>query len=210
MMAVHKRLKCEPNAEFVRMVRMLRSEAVVNSRIQNRTAAKVAALAINAGLRLANLGSGAAAKSYEVQISGASFGREFDDLCKSSAAVKVQRTSDYLAWRFERHPQRRYELARAKREERMAAFVVFTCEPDAISLVDLGGDDFEAVGAIVGRLVQLGFERSVQRLQVGVLKASPMFDAFRRLRFQPRESVPVIIQDGRAAEWVLYDGDRES
>jgi hypothetical protein len=135
--------------------------------------------------------------------------------------VCVQRTAEYLNWRYLGSTERRHEMLVARSQGVLRAYAVVTREGEDATLVDLFGDGDRAVTtALVAAVTELLRARSVMTLSAPVSDGHPLVGVLPALGFRPRERAPLIVYTGRrrepdaaeldASRWCLTHGDRDS
>jgi GNAT superfamily N-acetyltransferase len=146
----------------------------------------------------------------------ASFGPEFDALwetARASYAMCVRRDAAYLAWKYVRCPHREYALHAARREGRLAGFVV-SREQDYRGLrlgwiLDVFADaaDHDAKDALLGAVLESFRASGVARAQAFAMNAALQED-LRRRGFRPAGSPMQFCVRTRVSEAPLRDRGR--
>jgi len=131
----------------------------------------------------------------------------------------VERSAEYLNWRYLRHPIVHHEVLAARHGQELRGYVVFSHTNEDAKIVDLFGfSDTAMWTALVSRVVSLVRDRGVATLSIPALASSPWADLLKGWGFHPREVAPVVVYApgivagslGDASSWFLMDGDRES
>jgi hypothetical protein len=147
---------------------------------------------------------------------------EFTDLAHSIGSRYgscVERSAEYLNWRYLQHPLVHHELLAARRGQELRGYVVFSHTNEDAKIVDLFGfSDTAMWTALVSRVVSLLRDRGVATLSIPALDSSPWAGLLKSWGFHPREVAPIVVcSPGSAAgpaedapSWFLMDGDRES
>jgi hypothetical protein len=150
-------------------------------------------------------------------------GDEFTGLTAGTngSGVVVQRTAEYLNWRYLASAGRRHDIHVARSRGRLRAYAVTTREGEDATLVDVIGDGERGVmEALVLDVADRLRRTGVMTLSAPISDAHPLGDLLPRLGFQPRERTPLIVYTGRRREpdaaeldtsrWSLTHGDRDS
>lgn len=179
-----------------RLVKLLRVDAQVNRFVRPPTLARGVAAATNAMLRVhGRLLRGLGDTVFSVLKERCA--EEFsilDRKVSSEYGLCVRRSSEYLNWRYLSNPIRRHEVLTARRNGELAAWVVFTEDASAGTIVDAFGDpDPELIGATVQATVSVLRSRGCHSAAVSLLDSHPWISLFRRLGFSLRETSPVFI-----------------
>lgn len=127
----------------------------------------------------------------------------------SSLGDCILRSSDYLNWRYRRHPAHRYELLAAYREGKLQAYCIFLVMQDEVLISDLfGTQDKRTIETLLSGLIELCHRRSIAAMNISVLASDPRIELLQNHGFWSRESVPVVTCGGN--RFLLMNGDRES
>jgi hypothetical protein len=151
-------------------------------------------------------------------------GEEFSRLWEAEAVnygVCLERTPDYLNWRYRENPTAHHEILTARRQDRLVGYAVFTAQGQSALLVDLfGSQDEDILPALAQAVSDLARRRGCTSLSVSLLDSHPWTGMFRKLGFVPRESSPLIVSSvpdatGHAllsvpADLFFMSGDRDS
>jgi hypothetical protein len=222
MVAIYKRLGMEPTERLVRMAKPLRADRKVRERVKNPVLARGFSAAANKILafgdrRMKNTGP------WTLSLLQGPCAQAFNTLSQSaasSAGLWIDRTAEYLNWRYLQHPSCKYEILTAYRDGTLQGYLVFTNKDGNASIVDwFGLDNAEMLQALVKGAVILLRERGAMTLSASLLQSHPRVAQLKELGFRERESQPVILQSPTGAlgsgsttkpQWFLMDGDRES
>jgi GNAT superfamily N-acetyltransferase len=242
MLGVYHRLGIRPQDLFVRMAKPLRANRQIGARVKSRIAARGASAVANAVLSSRDVllrPSGIA----EIELHEGPCGEEFTALAKrvgASLGNCIERSADYLNWRFMKHPHQTYEMLTAHVDGVLAGYLVAGSEETGARIVDWFGAAPESVTktnvakasaakaslanakaaehvrrdlmiAAINHLREMDFET----ISFPLLASSPWLRELEGLGFRGRESRPVMMIEGPGAEvasrsWLLFDGDRES
>jgi hypothetical protein len=165
-----------------------------------------------------------ARQSEEIALHDGACGEEFTILeaqLRNRDQLSVERTAEYLNWRFLAHPFQQFEFLTARRKKVLAAYLIFAHAGEDARIVDLRGmDDTDLLRNLVSQAVETFRKRGVMTVSVSVLAGHPYVKLFENLGFHRRESCPIVLyptatpSPGTGANhsdrWFLMDGDRES
>jgi hypothetical protein len=221
MMAIYQRMNISPSSRMVRWSKPLR----VNRKIRNlgipSALVGIIASPLNTilewkdGIFLSNDG-------WTITEHQRDCGREFTELAYevgSRYGICVARSSEYLNWRYLRHPSVRFELMTARRGKDLMGYLVFCRNEEDARIVDLFGFSSPKMWtALLAQLLERLRAQAAITLSVPVLATDPRVGVLRKLGFHPREDAPIIVCPGGDAvargnmtcPWYLMDGDRES
>jgi hypothetical protein len=221
MVAVYRRLGLAAGPEMVRMVKLLRADAKIASRVRPKLAAIVISKAANAALALR--GSTPRRKlGVDVAVQQGRCGAEFTDLARevgSTLGICVERSAEFLNWRYLDHPNHKYEILVARRRGHFEGYLVVHHEGTVASIVDwFGRAPVELRKDLLWGAIALLKPRGCECIQAGILTSHPFCGELEAFGFRPRESSPVVLigKNGEAngaqgtENWLLMDGDRES
>jgi hypothetical protein len=223
MLSIYRRLRLKPMGQAVRLIRPLRAERQVERIVKfpflARRLSDVANMVL-AGRDLLRTKN----PLLEVALHEGPCGDEFSNLslCASKDyGICVERSKEYLNWRYRFHPSRRYEILKVQRRGELLGFGVFFLDGEEASLADLFMVDEPAV--FLALLDDLAFRlrrRGIKALNMSLLNAHPWARLACKAGFWMREANPVVacvrpghseagwIGDG--THWFLTHGDRES
>lgn len=218
MLAIYRRLGIKTEGRLVRMTKLLRSNAKIAARVRSRLLARGLSTVANAVLSArtsSKLKSGATIESHDGR-----FGPEFTNLAARGAnrlGMSVERSADYLNWRYLDHPQHKYEILTARRGARLQGYLVFLQQGTAANVVDCFAETAEVRGDLIRGVVNLQQTRKGESVNMAVLESHSLCAELRDLGFRSRESVPAVFLEPKrtssaaaGTEWYLLDGDRES
>jgi len=224
MMAVYNRLRIPPFGYMQRLAYPLR----VNHKVQALPLPSVLRRGLSAtGNVLLNLRAQRRRPAGQLEFSLLSgrCGPEFSGLATLYGADHhfcIQRTADYLNWRFLDNPFQRYEILTALDHGRLVAYAVLTPDHDHPAIVDLFGPvQPDGAAAVAIAAVALARERGAAALSVILLDSHPWLPALVERGFRPRDTRPVIVYTSRAQQsadhllpprepWLLTEGDRDA
>ncbi len=223
MLAVYRRLHVEPRAQLVRLAKPLRIDRKVRDKVKSRSLARALSRAGNQALAWRDRAFTRGGHE-EISLHEDLCGGEFSELARrgsTSHALCVERSAEYLNWRYRCHPFRRYDILVARREGDLVGFAIVTREGGDVTIVDLFGLQDEAMlGRLIAGVVLLARERGAMTLNAPILASHSWRALFEMQGFRPREAHPVVIYTphsspdfhsrGVQLHWHLMDADRES
>jgi hypothetical protein len=221
MMAVYRRLGVQPLGQMVRLNRPLRLDSrlrkIVGSATLTRGLGAVASVAL--AFRHRRRGG---ATDLEVALHDSAFDQEFTELYRRYAGhgtVMVERSAEYLNWRYRANPVHRHEVMTARRAGRLVGYAVFRQEDTTAVLADLFTTDESAVVTDLAQgVARLARRRGLEAVSISLLELSPWIQALREAGFTERETSPVVVyaspdaaaKVGDERAWLLLHGDRDS
>jgi len=221
MAGVYRRLGVESADRVVRLARPLRVDRKLGAFLRVPIAGHALASIANHLLEL-NDWRRRPAKSIDVSRHDGTYGAEFSTLARQIGGrygVTVQRTAEYLNWRYLTNPIERHEVVTARVHGTLRGWAAFTDDGENGTLVDIfGAFEPELVGALVSAIVHTLRRRGVVTVSVPLSTSHPVAGVLRGLGFQDRERHPLVIYPvpqsgfttGSAVSWCLMDGDRDS
>jgi len=225
MMAVYRRMRLSPMGQMIRWAKPLRTERRMGLLFKSPTVAKVFAAPINKLLEWRDGPSPASLEAiheWVIEVYQRPCEEEFTRLAHNVGfryGACIERSAEYLNWRFRRHPLVRYEFLTARRGKELLGYLVFSQTADDAKIVDLFGiDDAAMWTALIRHLVGLLRPLGTVTISAPALSSNPWVILLKRLGFHPREGCPIVVHapQGRTPEgiealsWFLTDGDRES
>lgn len=223
MMAVYKRMGLTSCGDMTRMAKPLRVDRFVSSQIP--LAGLASALSAIGNLFL-QWSDGKPSLSSEVQVveHHGSFGHEFSQLAQTLGGRygnHVQRTANYLNWRFLANPLLHHEAMTARRAGVLVGYAVICYEGDNAVIADVFGKaDEPAMGELLKMILYRLRLRKIHTVSIAVFGACPWRAELERLGFKMRERSPVILFTDEALSphdstdngqaWWFTGGDRDS
>jgi GNAT acetyltransferase-like protein len=221
MMAVYRRLGIKPLGRMVRLIRPLSVEARLRELVGSKTVTRH--LSALAGVFLAPRdGQRPGVPGREISLHEAPFGDEFTQFCRRQAeqqVVMVERSAEYLNWRYLANPLHRHEVMTARQAGRLAGYAVFRQDREVMTLVDVfAGGDAGMVAELVHHAVVLAWQRGLKATSISLLESSAWIQSLKRAGFRERETSPVVVYASKEAwpevgderAWLLLPGDRDS
>jgi hypothetical protein len=222
MMAIYRRMQIPDSGKMVRWAKPLRTDRKISKRVKSPLVAGFLAASINNLLKWkdsASLSSGA----WTIANHEGLCGDEFTDLARSIGSrygLCVERSAEYLNWRYLQHPLSRHGLLTARRGKELKGYVIFSHNEEDGKIVDLFGfSDTSMWTALVGRVVALLRDRGLATISFPALAANPWTGVFAKWGFRQREACPLVVHaapvktaasQSSGDTWFLTDGDRES
>jgi hypothetical protein len=222
MAAVYKRIGVSNEGALIRMARALRADRTLTAWAGSRLARIVSPVA-NLALALGVHAAGANG-SLSVERYAGRFGTEFDDLMREVGGAYeacIERSADYLNWRYAEHPSERYEYLVARKSGRICGYAVFSCSAEDAILVDLFSLKLESIpDELLGRLAKDLWERGIVTISAPAVEGHPWMGALTRAGFRAREASPFVVVPGPSrvdpmfddprAPWHFMQADRDS
>jgi Acetyltransferase (GNAT) domain len=222
MMAIYRRMQIPPAGQMVRWAKPLRANRKIANLVKSTAIAGLLAAPFNVLLQWKDFASSPSAGWTIVNHEGICK-EEFTHLARSVGSLYgscVERSAEYLNWRYLRHPLVHYEILAARSGGELRGYVVFSHTNEDAKIVDLFGfSDTAMWTSLVGRAVARLRDRGVVTLSIPALAPGPWTGLLKRWGFRPRESSPFVVCAPEAGagpsrdstdSWFLMDGDRES
>ena len=223
MAAVYKRLGVKEQASLVRMAKPLRVDRVLAQALGNaqlaRWIAPIGNLWLAMGVQINGTG---ASVSIEAHIG--KFGDEFTSLAREASPsydACIERSAEYLNWRFAENPLEQYECLVARKVGRLTGYALFTHTAEDAILIDLFGIKQESIiEGLLGSLAKKLQKRRVVTISAPIAEGHPWRDVFLQAGYRVREVSPFVVCPGPASPaqvfkeprglWYLMHGDRDS
>jgi hypothetical protein len=222
MIAVYKRLGHPVTQKMLRFAKLLRVDRRVRDTIKLPLAQPVLSAVGNTVLKLLSTKIVPDA-SLEVSIHHGPCGEEFSEIAYQQGrrwGVCIQRSAEYLNWRYLHHPLTSYEIITARCEGRLKSYVIWTQAGEDASIVDLFGEnDSVVVKALLTAVVRRLSKSHVTTLSIWLNESHPWISACAEMDFRAREALPMVcvaspavnkLADVRSRRWFLMHGDRDS
>lgn len=222
MTAVYKRLGFSVTGQMLRLAKPLRVDRKVKQIIKNPAAQRVVASVGNTLLKIASP-RGASKKSLEVSIHPGFCDEEFTVLAQEQRGkfgLCLERSAEYLNWRYISNPLARHEIVTARRNGRLVGYIVWTRTGEDAAIIDLFGEDDSRMGmCLVAEIMNLALNCGLITVSVSMNESHPRLSLFCEMGFRLRDSVPLVIipsktfphkLDPKLTGWYLMQGDRDS
>lgn len=221
MMAIYRRMHISPVGEIVRWAKPLRANRKIGNLVGSSAIAGLLAAPVNELLEWkdsASLPNG----GWTIVDHDGTCKEEFTRLAHavgSRYGSCVERSAQYLNWRYLQHPLVHHEFLAARHGQELMGYVVFSHTNEDGKIVDLFGfSDTAMWTALVARVIGLLRDRGVVTLSIPAVASGPWTGLLKGWGFRPREAAPVVVYDPGSASgsaegasnWFLTDGDRES
>jgi len=218
MMPIYQRLGAKPIGHLRRLVRLLRIDDKL--RAVGVPSALATALGAAGNLILAGgVASDRRTQGLELALHSGPCGEEFSALDRESVdegATRVCRSADYLSWRFLANPFRSHEILTARRDGKLAGYLVLAADAAGPSIADLSPSPRAVTAALVVAAVRLAHQRRASAITASVMDSHPAIAILAELGFRAREASPVIVcvAPGGPARlehttWAFTEGDRD-
>lgn len=215
MVAIYKRLGMHSASRMVRLAKPLR----LDRRLQTLNGPAVLTRPVaglgNLLLRLSDLRLGSAGAKMEIHRGEC--GKEFTSIWNRTEANRgsgVQRTAEYLNWRYLRHPEMKFQILTARKGGVLQGYLVFSRNGENAEITDwFAPEQPKLLVGMIGELVRRMRRERVITLSAFVQEADPQLPLLKAMGFWPRETSAVMLM-GLPAEvqqnWFLMYGDRDS
>ena len=223
MLAVYKRLRIDPLGNICRFAKPLRVDRKIKEVVRVPLLVSLVKWGGNLVLALQDRGQ-RDTHGLAIVLHEGWCGEEFSVLARDLGGqygVCVQRTAEYLNWRYMANPLVHCEVLTARHHGVLVAYAVFTQMGEDAMLMDLFGvRDLQVISTLVGSLIKLLRKRCVSTLSAPLLESHPWMVLFQRLGFRARETSPVVISAPlggspqgsllQGMDWFFMYGDRDS
>ena len=222
MIAVYKRLGFNVIGKMFRLAKPLRVDRKSKAMIKNPAVQRVVTSVGNSLLKL-TLPKVDVDESFEISTYEGLCGEEFTAFAleqRRNYGICVQRSAEYLNWRYLNNPLAPHDLVTARRDGHLLGYAVLTETEEDMAIVDLFGEEkVESVKSLVTNIMALACKRDHMTLSVTINESHPWLSLFVKLGFRLRESIPVVIIpskafphkiDSQLTGWYLVQGDRDS
>ncbi len=216
--AIYRRLGIAPAAQMVRLAKPLRLDGKSRQLGRLKSLAQPAIRLGNLMLRLSDyrMGSG---RAWDIAIHKGECGPEFTYLrrrVRAENGVEIQRSAEYLNWRYLRHPFFRHQVLTARKSGQLEGYLIFHRQDSHAQIVEwCTGDNPALLRALVRTLVRRLRRDRTMTLSTFLLQSDPRMRVLKKLGFWPRESSPLMLNWPAtsvvpASDWLLMYGDRDS
>jgi hypothetical protein len=221
MMAVYRRLGVRPLGQMVRLNRPLRIDSRLRKIVGSGALTRGVGAVAGAVLAIHHRRRGGAG-DFEIALHEADFGSEFTELYRrytGHGTVMVERSAEYLNWRYRANPVHQHEVMTARRGGHLVGYAVFRQEEALAVLADLfTADGFAVVTDLAHGVAGLARRRGLEAVSISLLASSPWVQPLRQAGFTERETSPVVVyaspeaaaKVGDERAWLLLHGDRDS
>jgi hypothetical protein len=210
MLAIYARMGIRPAGEMKRLVYPLKVDSYVEKKVGSPAIRRGVSAVGNAALSARD-----AIRRRDRAVEVRPFDRDFEGSCETGledkGGVFLERTADYLNWRYRQDPRGPASILEAS-----GAFVVFRRSSDQIGIVDLfGTDDAAILRELVLEVIEIGRAESSESIVCSISEQHPWVPILEELGFRARDGVPFVVyaRPGVLEEgtpWFLMSGDRDS
>jgi hypothetical protein len=221
MEAVYRRLGIVPTHRLVRLVRPLR----IGHRLERRGGAWLGGSLgklLDVGLGLAAR-SGRSDRGITVTPHTGRCGPEFSALTQLAGAaygVCVERSEQYVNWRYLDNPIQRHEVLTARIGTALVGWAAVTCDGETGTLVDLFAiPEPRVLAALLRGSIARLWAQGAARVSVEITGLHPWLPQLRKCGFRPRDYSDVAVYAPPGSElgfdtlrhtaWFLTHGDRD-
>jgi hypothetical protein len=217
MAALYSRLGIQPVAQMVRMAKPLLLDRKMQKLTGSPALARSASWLGNLMLRFSDYRF-ASEGAWDIALHRGECGDEFTSLRKTATLanrIEIQKTAEYLNWRYLRHPLARHQVLTARHSGELKGYLIFSCEQACAEIEDwYTGEDTSLLQALAQELVRLLRKAGVTTLSASLLETDPRLPVLKRMGFWRRESCPVVVYGPGAgpvstADWLMTNGDRD-
>jgi hypothetical protein len=221
-MAVYRRMQIAPMGQMVRWSKPLRAERKMGELVKSVRLARNLAVPINKLLQYKDIAPGSD-RRWSIAEHQGDCDEEFTALARtvcSHYGICVERSAQYLNWRYLRHPLVHHEFLTARRGKVLLGYIIFVKTSEYAKIVDFFGFCNAAMWtALVAHVVALLRTRGIITVSVPALATNPWAGLLKKWGFRQREACPVVVyasgemtasREGPTFPWFLTDGDRES
>ena len=134
----------------------------------------------------------------------------------SGNSFEIQRSAEYLNWRYLKHPDLQYEILTVRDGDKLQGYVVFSRNNDVANIAEWRvGNNSGLLKALLWGLIRRLRQTETMTLSAFLRDTDPRLPILRSMGFWPRESSPVVVQwpgspTGATKRLLLMHGDRES
>lgn len=221
MLAIYKRLGCDPNGRVIRYAKPLRAGRKLERLLPGKKAARALAVPVNFALRLKDLARKRRAPCTIAPESGPCSG-EFTEASRQWSrriGICTARTADYLNWRFFRHPRKHYRMLTARASGELRGYLIYEVSAADAVISDLMAADDAIYEALLCEAVFELRDQRLDTLSAPLPAAHPARAVFAKWGFRERETSPLVLlhtvdrarfRNEPVEDWYLLHGDRES
>jgi GNAT superfamily N-acetyltransferase len=222
MMAIYRRMQIVPTGQMARWSKPLRAERKIGKLVKSVRLARTLAVPINKFLEWKDITS-VSNRGWSIAEHQGDCTEEFTRLTRavgSHYGIFVERSAQYLNWRYLRHPLVHYEILTARRGEALMGYVIFSRTNEDANIVDLFGfGNAEMWAALVGHVVAHLHAHGIITVSLPALATNPWTGLLKKWGFHQREGSPLVVHASQKMKassenpkfpWFLTDGDRES
>jgi hypothetical protein len=217
MTGIYHRLGIKPHGQVVRWARRLRVDPTVRRLVPDgRLAAGVSRLGNTVLALVPPFGAG---RGVRVRVHEGGW-TAIATLARAAAAsyeMFVDRSADYLEWRYGRNPTCRYTVLTAETAGGTSGYAILAQGAEHVVVADLIAPEDASRAALLRAAVVRARRDGVVTVSVPILDGDPLGALARRAGFSPRESRPLVVYAGvrpridvGSHRWLVLHGDRDS
>jgi hypothetical protein len=212
MMAVHRRMGARQCGELVRRVYLLKADRAVADRIGHSTLAKGLSAAGNT-LLASRASLARRTNTVDISVLETDFKNAPDRGLGVDAGVSLERTAEYLNWRYRRDPRGPVTILTSVGAGGDA--IVYRRNGDDVEIVDVFGVGNAAIlRELILAVVDDARAKDATSVTVSLSSAHPWTAVFGKLGFRERDSAPFVVYAHAnvmtdPAPWFLLSGDRD-
>jgi hypothetical protein len=216
--AIYGRLGMRPSAQMVRFAKLLRVDDKCRRLTRSKSLSRPLSWMGNLLLRATDFSVGTR-KRWEIELQKGECANEFTSLRKTKTpanCIEIERTAEYLNWRYLRHPFFQHQILTARRDGELQGYLVFSRDGDNAQIADwCAGDDTPLLVFLIRDLARRLRKTRTETLSAYLLDNDPQIPVLRTMGFWPRESTPVMMHwpastGSPARPLRLMYGDRDS
>ena len=223
MVAVYKRLRIDAREDMLRLAKPLRVDRKVTEVVHNHALAYSLSAVGNLMLALRD-SSPTHTSAVTMSLHHDKCGEEFSELDREMSGqhrVAIQRSADYLNWRYLANPLYTCEILTARHHGALIAYAIFEQTDEDATLVDLFGiENPTVIRSLVEEMVVILRKRGVITLSAPILASHPWVALLQQMGFKTREACPLIVYGSpyfyakynaaKGLSWFFMSGDRDS
>ena len=222
MMAIYRRMRIVPKGHMVRWSKPLRADRRMHELFKSPGLARNLATPINKLLEWRDIAS-ESNREWTIAEHEGDCDDEFTTLAQAVSSrygTCIERSADYLNWRYLNHPLIRHRVLIARCGQKLMGYLIFSCTSEDAKIVDLFGLENAAMWtALVTHVVALLRPLGIIAVSVPALASNPWTGLLKKWGFRPREACPIVVcasketaasSEAGTFPWFLTDGDRES
>lgn len=220
MMAIYRRMGIKAFGEFVRLAKPLRIDRKVQQFFGKGLFSKVLSHGGNLILKTKN-SKAKALEAVTFDFHCSDFNEEFTEFDKDTSRpsrCSLQRSANYLNWRYSVNPFYTFEVLTARVNKVLQGYVIFTRADGEGTIFDIRCiSDDKLISALINQVTNFLREEEIITINFPILKSHPWLTLFEGLGFIVREKIPVVMGSypndellNDMGSWFLLHGDRDS
>jgi len=226
MTAIYSRLKYNPLGRMVRLVKVLKADNMIQKYMRIPILSKGLGLILNSLIEYNEKWNANKNPKLYFEEGKVLCGQEFSELAnkvKGIHGICINRTAEYLNWKYAKNPLGSFEILKAKQGEELVGYLVTSVSADEGSIVDALGINFpDVVKPLIFQQIKKFLRQAVSTISFPIFEGTGWFDEIKKLGFYEREPGPFYgifegcenaIFDGTSGEfesWFILHGDRDA